>query len=285
MKVREVLKEGILKLNMYEIEDAFLKAQILLEYELGVSHEELLVNYGQEMQKTNVKKYYENIEKVIQGKPVQYITNHQSFYGLDFYVDENVLIPQPDTEILVEEVIKISRSRSQKPRILDICTGSGAIAIALDKNIEAQIMASDISKNAIEVAKKNALKHESNLEFRVSNLFENIEGKFDLVVSNPPYIETETIKNLSEEVKNEPILALDGGKDGLVFYRILAEKSREYLKNGGFLAVEIGYNQRRKVVEIFEKAGFEEVYAKRDFGGNERIIVGKWREICRFQQM
>lgn len=277
MKIQEILKNGIIKLKKSQVEEALLKAEMLMEHELGMSHEKLLVNYEQEMKDINIERFYQNIEKVIQGKPIQYITNSQNFYGLDFYVDENVLIPQPDTEILVEEVIKISKKIPQKTRILDICTGSGAIAIALDKNIEAEITASDISKKALEIAKKNALKQQAKIKFLESNMFEKIKGRFDFIVSNPPYIETETIKNLSSEVKNEPLLALDGGRDGLAFYRVLVEKSRKYLTDNGILAVEIGYNQKEKVIELFKKAGFCEVYSKKDFGGNDRIVVGKWR--------
>lgn len=277
MKIQEILKNGIIKLKKSQVEEALLKAEMLMEHELGMSHEKLLVNYEQEMKDINIERFYQNIEKVIQGKPIQYITNSQNFYGLDFYVDENVLIPQPDTEILVEEVIKISKKIPQKTRILDICTGSGAIAIALDKNIEAEITASDISKKALEIAKKNALKQQAQIKFLESNLFDNIDGKFEIIVSNPPYIETEAIKNLSSEVKNEPLLALDGGRDGLAFYRVLVEKSIKYLADNGILAVEIGYNQKEKVIGLLKKAGFCEVYSKKDFGGNDRIVVGKWR--------
>ncbi len=277
MKIKEILKNGIDKLREYSIQDAILKAQILMECQLNMSHEKMIVNYEKEMETNAINEFFENIDQLIKGKPIQYITNSQNFFGLGFYVDENVLVPQPDTEILVEEVIKLRNEMSQKPRILDICTGSGAIAIALDKNIEAEIFASDISNNALQVARKNALKLQAKIKFLKSDMFENIKGKFDVIVSNPPYIEVETIKNLSIEVKSEPVIALDGGKDGLKFYRVLAKKSKEHLKNNGFLAVEIGYQQKEKVMEIFEREGFCEIYSKKDFGGNNRIVVGKWR--------
>ncbi len=284
MKIREVLKNGIFELNRYDIQEAKLKAEILLEYELKLSNEKLICLLEEEISSKQMRNFDKNLQKLIQGMPVQYITNCQNFYGLDLYVDKNVLIPQPDTEILVEEVIKIAKKMSEKPRILDVCTGSGAIAIALDKNIKAEIVASDISPKALEIAKKNAMAQKAKIKLVESDMFDKIEGKFDVIVSNPPYIRTEIIKQLSAEVKNEPVLALDGGKDGLEFYRILTEKSREYLKNNGVLAVEIGYDQKEQVIEIFQKSGFCQVDCKKDFGGNNRVVVGKWREICRSHQ-
>ena len=277
MKIRELLKNGIEKLNKYEVEEGILKTRILLSYQMGVKMEYLSVHIDEEVEEEIAAKFNRGIGEIIAGRPVQYITNSQDFYGLEFYVDENVLIPQPDTEILVEEVIGIAGKMESKPQILDICTGSGAIAVSVAKNIEGEIFASDISKNSLEIAKKNAKNNGVNIKFVESDMFEKIEGKFDIIVSNPPYIETEVIKELPKEVKNEPKLALDGGEDGLDFYRILADKSRECLKKDGILAVEIGYNQKEAVMKLFEQYGFVEVYSKMDFGNNDRIVVGKWR--------
>jgi len=277
MKIRELLKNGIEELNKYEIEDASLKTKILLEYELGVKNEYIAIHMEDEIEKQVIEKFKSNIQKLINGTPVQYITNLQEFYSLNFYVDGNVLIPQPDTEILVEEVINIARKMKKVPRILDICTGSGAIAISVSKNVEAEIVASDISENALKIAQKNAVNNQTKIKFFQSDMFENVSGKFDIIVSNPPYIETEIIKDLSEEVQKEPKLALDGGKDGLDFYKILADKSREFLENDGILAVEIGYNQKEEAIKLFKDKGFVEVYSKKDFGNNDRIVVGKWR--------
>lgn len=269
-----MLKNGIAKLNEYDVEEADWKAKLLLLYELEISKEQLAMQQDNEMNSQKIKKFDKHMEELIQGKPLQYITNSQGFYGLDFYVDENVLIPQPDTEILVEEIVNISKN---KKKILDICTGSGAIAIAIAKNTDSEIQASDISWEALEIAKKNAINHDVKIEWIQSDLFENIEGKFDVIVSNPPYIETKTISTLSPEVKNEPFLALDGGEDGLEFYRVLTQEAKRYLVSGGILAVEIGYNQKEKVMQLFEKAGFCEIYAKKDWGKQDRIVVGKWR--------
>lgn len=277
MKIRELLKNGIDRLNKYGVEDGILRTRILLAYEMGVRNEYLGAHMDDEIGAEVAEKFCLNVDEIIAGRPIQYITNSQDFYGLTFFVDENVLIPQPDTEILVEEVIRLAKDMNVMRKILDICTGSGAIAVALAKNIEAEVWASDISKNALEIAKKNAADNGANVEFVEADMFGKIEGKYDIIVSNPPYIETETIKELSEEVKNEPLIALDGGEDGLDFYRILADKSREHLKYGGILAVEIGYNQKEAVMQMFEKCGFVEVYSKKDFGNNDRIVVGKWR--------
>ena len=156
-----------------------------------------------------------------------------------------------------------------------MCTGSGAIAIAICKNVEVDMVATDISKKALKIAKKNATKNEVNIKFLESDMFENIKEKFDIIVSNPPYIETLTIQSLPQEVKNEPLIALDGGKDGLDFYRILASNAQKYLNENGILAVEIGYNQGELVSNLFKKCGFVEVYVKKDLSGNDRIVVGK----------
>ena len=277
MKIRELLKNGTIKLTEKKIEDAISKVRMLLLYELQIQNEYLACYLDEEASAEVAEKFEKHLEELISGKPIQYITNSQGFLGLDFYVDENVLIPQPDTEILVEEVIEICKYREDVPKILDICTGSGAIAVALTKQMKAEMVASDISPKALEIAEKNAEKYHAKIEFVKSDMFEKIHQKFDIIVSNPPYIETKTMENLSPEVKNEPKIALDGGEDGLRFYRILTQKAKDYLEENGVLAVEIGYNQRENVIGIFRNAGFCEVYAKQDLTGNDRIVVGKWR--------
>lgn len=277
MKVRELLKNGTVKLTEYKIEDAILKVRMLLLYELQIQNEYLAVHLDEEASLEIAQNFEKHLEELIAGKPIQYITNSQEFFGLDFYIDENVLIPQPDTEILVEEIIEICKYREDVPKILDICTGSGAIAVTLAKQMKAKMVGSDISPKALEIAKKNAEKHGAKIEFLESDMFEKVNQKFDMIVSNPPYIETKTIESLSPEVKNEPQIALDGGEDGLKFYRVLAQKAKDYLEENGVLAVEIGYNQRESVLEIFRNAGFCDIYAKQDLAGKDRIVVGKWR--------
>ena len=201
--------------------------------------------------------------------------------GLDFFVDENVLIPQPDTEILVEEVLRsISKIKDKKTiKVLDMCTGSGAIAIYVKKYAEnigkkIEVYAIDISEKALEIAKKNAVENNVKINFILSDMFSKIKEKeFDIIVSNPPYIESETILNLSKEVQNEPHIALDGGKDGLKFYRMIAENGYTYLNKGGYILLEIGYNQREKVMKIFEQAKkYDKGKCIQDLARNNRVL-------------
>ena len=196
--------------------------------------------------------------------------------GLDFYVDSNVLIPQPDTEILVEEVIKLCNENAE---VLDLCTGSGAIGVSIAKNIKnAKVTMSDISEKALEIARKNVNNNEcgDNCKFVLSNMFEKIEERYDVIVSNPPYIKTEVIKILDKEVQNEPNIALDGGEDGLYFYRIIAENAYNYLNKGGILALEIGYDQKDEVINLLKlEDNYTDIYCKKDLSGNDRIIIAK----------
>lgn len=278
MKIEELLKEGRKKIINNQIEDASLIAKILLEFILKINRNEIIIKQEQEVEKEKEQEYKLAIEKIVEGIPLQYITNNQEFMKLNFYVDENVLIPQPDTEILVEEVLKIAK-KENKEKVLDICTGSGCIGIALANGLEnARITMSDISKNAIEIAKKNA-KNNNVLEktrFIESDMFENINEKFDIIVSNPPYIETNVIETLSKQVQNEPQIALDGGEDGLIFYRELINRASKFLNNNGYLCMEIGYDQKEKVIELAKKKKvFSKIESIKDLSGNDRVIICK----------
>ena len=282
MKIKEVLSNGISILKQFNIEDGTLKAKILLADLLDKSKEYLMIHSDDEIDEKINKIFIERIERLKNNEPIQYIINKQEFMGFEFFVDKNVLIPQPDTENLVEEVIliseKIKKDNKDELRILDMCTGSGAIAISLSKLIKKSLVyASDISKKALEIADENSNKNNSNVLFFESNLFSKIPKiyKFDIIVSNPPYIETETIKTLSEEVKNEPMLALDGGEDGLDFYRKITKDAKRYLNKDGYLAFEIGYNQRMAVENILKENGYKNIYSRKDLGGNDRIVVGQ----------
>lgn len=278
MKIEEIIKEANKKLRENQIEDAGLIARVLLQFVLKLDRSELLLKQTQEIQPQKEEEYKTGIQKIIEGVPLQYITNKQEFYGIHFYVDKNVLIPQPDTEILVEEVLEIARKKKMKS-LLDICTGSGAIGIALAYHLPSvSITMSDISQNALEIARKNAKENKviEKVEILESNLFENIEGKFDLIVSNPPYIETNVIPTLSKQVQQEPILALDGGEDGLIFYRKLIEESPKYLENDGYLCMEIGYKQKDAIVKLLkENKKYKYIYSKIDLAGNDRIIIAQ----------
>lgn len=244
---------------------------------------ELVVNHDQQVSEQQINEFEIGLENLKNNVPIQYITNHQEFMKLDFYVDENVLIPQPDTEILVEEVIKYINENTEKfsnsssIKILDLCTGSGAIAISLAKYIEkAQITATDISNKAIQIAKLNAEKNlvHKKITFIESDMFENIkEDHFDIIVSNPPYIETNVINTLDKEVQKEPHIALDGGDDGLKFYRLIIKNAKDYLTSNGKIFFEIGYNQKEAIFNLIEEFKiFKNPVCIQDLSGNDRII-------------
>lgn len=281
MNLLELRRNGRKKLIENNIENPVIKADILIQFVLNMDKMQLIINQEDEVSKENEKIYLTYIEQVISGKPVQYITNEQEFMNLKFYVDENVLIPQPDTENLVEEAIKaIDEIRPEKNiKVLDLCTGSGAIAISIKKYAEdtkkqIEVYASDISEEAIKIAEKNAKRNDVHINFILSDMFQKMQEKdFDIILSNPPYIETQTISSLSKEVQYEPHMALDGGEDGLEFYRVIAKNAHEYLNKNGSILLEIGYNQKKKVMQIFEEAKkYSNIRCIKDLSDNDRVI-------------
>lgn len=278
MKIKELIEYGKNTLNKNEVQDSSIISRILAEYILNFNRQEIIANFDKEVKEEQRVRYYLALIEIIQGMPIQYITNKQEFMKLDFYVDENVLIPQPDTEILVEKAIEEAK-KIENVEILDMCTGSGCIGISIAKNIEnAKVTLVDISKNAIEIAKKNALQNkvESQLTFIQSNMFEKVEKKFDIIVSNPPYIKTDVIPKLDKQVQNEPHIALDGGKDGLKFYKIIIEEAKKYLKENGKLILEIGYDQKEEVENLIKQSGqYKKIEVIKDLSQNDRVIIGK----------
>ena len=277
MKLRELLNRAVYKLKDANIEQPILKARILMQYTLNKSRKYLIIYDQKELTKEQEERFMQNVDKLISGIPLQHITNSQEFMKLNFFVDENVLIPRPDTEVLVEEVLSITK-RLTRPSILDLCTGSGAIAVSIAKYAKnALLYATDVSPKALEIAKKNAKanKVENRIKFIESNLFGGIpKMKFDIIVSNPPYIKKDIIKTLDKEVQNEPKLALDGGIDGLDFYRKISNKAYDYLKYNGYLCLEIGYDQKDYVLDILERENrYSRTYSKKDLFDNDRIIV------------
>ena len=293
MNQNQLLKLGKERLKQENIEEAESKAKRLLEFVLHQSPEEMIRNSLEEVSTSQEKEFQEKLNEIVKGKPLQYITHLQEFMGLNFYVDENVLIPQPDTEILVEQALeKVQSVEKQKIQILDLCTGSGAIAISIAKKLqeqssrnlmevkEYQILATDISDKALEVAQKNATRNQVEVQFLQSDMFSNLEDmKFDIIVSNPPYIETNVIETLSEEVKQEPRIALDGGEDGLKFYREILENAKQYLRGEGYVLVEIGYDQGEKNLrlwqELKENCKLELITKEpiKDLGSNDRVMI------------
>ena len=277
MTIKQLLNKGMIMLKTNNIDSPKLKARLLLQYVLDIKREQIIIYDNKEITLQQELEYMKYIKKVIKGTPLQHITNTQEFMKMNFYVNSDVLIPRPDTEVLVEEVIKLGKLK-RNPTILDLCTGSGAIAVSIAKYLpNAKVYASDISKKALEVAQINAENNEvaDRIEFIKSDLFENLEGmKFDIIVSNPPYIKTAVIKTLEHEVQEEPIIALDGGKDGLKFYREIVEGAYSHLKFESHLCFEIGYDQKEEVTQIIENAKvYSGTYCKKDLYGNNRIIV------------
>ena len=279
MTIKENLVKATELLKQNKIEDSTLKARLLLAFVLNKSKEYLVINSEQEVNLTLEKKYNNLLNKLISNVPLQYIINSQEFMGLKFYVDENVLIPRQDTETLVQEVLKIIDSK-RNYKILDMCTGSGAIAVSLAKSVfDANITAIDISVEALKVAEKNAKINDvkDKIEFIESDMFSKVSEKYDILVSNPPYVDEEHMKLLSKEVKKEPQIALDGGEDGLKFYKIIAAEGKKHLNSHGWLFLEIGYNQKEQVCEILSNQGYKNIVCVKDLAGNDRVIM------CKFQ--
>lgn len=279
MTIKELLNQAVIMLKNENIDAPKNKARMLLQATLKKSREYLMIYDNKEVENIDRDRYIKNVKRLILGEPLQYITGIQEFMKLNFLVTKDVLIPRPDTEILVEEVIRKAENISN-PVILDLCTGSGAIAVSLAKYIKnVHICAVDISSKALEIAKKNAELNgvKNNIEFIESNLFDKIkERKFDIIVSNPPYIETETIKTLSKDVQSEPKIALDGGKDGLDFYRKIVDSGSKYLNRQGYICLEIGYNQRIAVRQILEnKKRYVNINCIKDLCGNDRVVTAQ----------
>ena len=271
MKIKELVDRSLKKLSNAEVEDFRNKFFILAEKKLNLSKEVILSHGDNEIDVDKYEMLEPYLDKIIEGIPVQYLVNEQEFYGLKFFVNENVLIPQPDTEIIVEEALNII---SDGDRVLDLCTGSGVIGVTIANKKNANVVASDISKKALEVAKINADNlGDSKVTLVESNLFENIEGKFNVIVSNPPYIKKDVIKTLSKEVQNEPIIALDGGIDGLDFYKKIVEEAINYLEDGGYLLLEIGYDQKEEVLNLVINKNYKDIRVRKDLSNNDRVVI------------
>ena len=279
MILKELLEKGSLQLKINNIAEPKMKARLLMQYILNKPREYLLVHDNEEIKNIDEDKYLLNIKKIIKGTPLQHITHSQEFMKMNFYVDENVLIPRQDTECLVEETIKIAKKVNAK-KFLDLCTGSGIIAVSIAKYVEkSNITALDISSKALEIAKLNSKKNgvEDRITYVKSNLFESLgKGKYDIIVSNPPYIKKDVLKTLSKDVQNEPHIALDGGYDGLDFYRRIIGQAYEYLKYNGYLCLEIGYDQKEDVISLLKEDGkYTNISCIKDLYDNDRVITAR----------
>ena len=280
MVIKEALKKSIELLEENNIEESMLKAKIILANLLSKPKEYLFINEKEKLDKQVEESFFEKINELCNNVPLQYLTNSQEFYGLNFYVNNDVLIPRSDTEILVEEVIKHIKNIKNVEnniKILDMCTGSGIIAIILAKYCEnVNITAVDKSEEALNVAIKNAKIHNvyEKINFMKSDMFENLKNKYKIIVSNPPYIEREVINTLSKDVQNEPKMALDGGIDGLEFYKIIEKNTEKFLEKGGEIFLEIGYNQKNSVSQIFSKK-FDSINCIKDLNGLDRVVILK----------
>jgi len=270
--ISDIIRKGMEALEN-KVENPIREARLILADAAKLSVSDIIIRGGDEVSTECEKKYFENIKKRAAGMPFSYITGEQEFFGLKFSVNENVLIPRADTEILVEFALSCGGKN-----VLDICTGSGCIAVALAKNLpDCAVSAVDVSPAALEVAKKNASHNGCDVSFIEMDILSEIpQGKFDLIVSNPPYIEKAELFSLMKDViEFEPRLALDGGDDGLIFYRRICALAPKILKKGGILAFEIGYNQYESVYEIM-KENFSEIGYKEDLSGIKRVLYGKF---------
>ncbi len=295
----ELYEEGAVRLEAAEIAEAALDARLLLEFVCGTDRNTLLVHRDREVSAEECASYRNLIERRAAHVPLQHLTGEQEFMGLTFEVNNNVLVPRQDTEILVEEVMK---QLHDGMRILDLCTGSGCILLSLlHYSNDCEGVGTDLSPQALTVAVNNYKKlcerrPDMRAKFLEGDLFAALENgmtsdgtepgdreadspeeRFDIIVANPPYIETSVVDTLMPEVReHEPLMALDGGADGLAFYRRITERAGAYLNSGGMLFFEIGCGQAEAVRVIMEEAGFREITVVKDFAGLDRVVYGSW---------
>lgn len=277
----EILNQAVEKLKLAGIDRPRTNAELLLSAVLNKSKADLYLNKDRILTSDEIEKFNQFIEERISHKPVQYIVGTVEFFGLEFQVDERVLIPRPETETLVEVVIEQLKNK-EKSKIIDLGTGSGAIAISLAKNLkEVFVYATDVSKDALEVAKENALKNkvENQIEFLCGDLFEplknkNLEGQIDCVVSNPPYVSKSEFENLPKEIKDyEPIVALQSEGEGVFFHKSIIENSINFLKKDGLLVLETAFGQAEKVADLIRQSGnYNDIRVLKDLGGIERVV-------------
>lgn len=271
--VKDVVAKAIEKLDAAGIAESRIDSWLLAESVLGVSRQDLFLEPEKSVSEEQVQKYLNAISVRVKHIPLQHITGYQQFMDLEFVVNKDVLIPRPETELLVEQVVSYIKDNNVK--VLDMCTGSGCIAVSVDRMCaNADVTAVDISEKALKVAGENNIRNEGRVSFVQSDLFENIHETYDIIVSNPPYIPTSDIETLMEEVReHEPRLALDGSADGLKFYREICTNAVNYLNENGKIFLEIGYDQGRTVPELLRENGFTDIQVLKDLSGNDRMVI------------
>lgn len=268
-----LLKWGTNELMDHDVMNGSLDAWYLMEHVFGIGRVQFLLTRDQAVSDDGLMREYEQlIGQRAKGQPVQYLMGYTEFMGMVFEVNEHVLIPRQDTEVLVETALSFAKPEH---RVLDMCTGSGCIILSMASlGLLRSGTGVDISPEALAVAERNRDRHGlSQIDFIQSNMFENVRDRYDMIVSNPPYIPTEEIGTLMREVRDhEPMLALDGSDDGLAFYRWLAKDSGKYLEPDGMLLMEIGWNQADAVTELLASAGFRDIHVKKDLAGLDRVV-------------
>lgn len=282
--LKEMLRSGTELLKRADVPEPELDAWLLLEYTAKVTRSQYYLEPDRELSADESSLYMEAIQRRAGRIPLQHITGEQEFMGFLFRVNSHVLIPRQDTEILVETALEKAENHMQ---ILDLCTGSGCIIISLSKMIhkgkgktwDMKFTGSDISKEALETARENARMLGAEIQFTVSDLFEQLSGTYDMIVSNPPYIRTSQIGELQDEVRlYDPMIALDGKEDGLYFYRKIIEEATEHLSDKGWLLFEIGCDQKEDVIKLMKEAGYTDVAAKKDLAGLDRVVMGRYNK-------
>lgn len=275
--LQTLYREGQQRLKDSGIAEYQLDAWYLLEYITGITKTSYYGEPNREISAELAEDYRKCIEKRAKRIPLQHITGVQAFMGHDFFVNEHVLIPRQDTEVLVEDALD---RIEDKMTVLDMCTGSGCILLSILKRRNVRGTGVDVSKEALKVAEKNR-EHLKlpEVQWIQSDLFEKVTGSFDVILSNPPYIETKAIESLQEEVRlYDPYIALDGKEDGLYFYGKIIERSKKYIKSGGWLIFEIGYDQAEAVTKLMEQSGYDEIYVKKDLSGLDRVVGARYNK-------
>ena len=283
MTFRQALADAAEKLISADIlfcDTPMLDASVLLSYAADITREKLFASYPDELPPDVETRFNGLIEKRISGLPVSYIRNLKEFYGRDFYVDESVLVPRPDTEVLVEKALQLLDNQTKTGQtgnaVLDLCTGSSCIAVSLKLERPQLILsASDISEAALKTARRNAENLGADINFIKSSLFDAISGKFDMIVTNPPYLTTEETNSMMSTGWPEPDLALDGGSDGLDLIRIIVKTALDYLNDNSYLLIEAGPQQAEDVAELLKRAGFTDIEITKDLAGRNRLTSGR----------